>query len=471
MARVFISLIFYGLTLSLSATHIKGGYISYKQLSSNTFEFTFVGYRDSDGVLFGNGVFDFGDGTQFGGLDGDPIPWELPIDNINSEIELWTFKLTHTYSGSGTYVVSFTEDFRTETVANIAGSTSTPFYIEASVAVDPLLGFNSSPRHDPQVFYGIVGDTYYTSFVTADPDGDSLSYHLTTPEQDNSTHVEGYRFPNNIEFNEDNTNTFSLHPISGNLVWETEGIDIIPPNESREFTIAIKVVQWRAGIQVGFTTLDYNIELWNPELPVGQPFLTLDFPESKCYDSGSSVLMDTIEIQNLKGSTLEISFDSIGAGFSIDELSVQEWNNQNKDSNFSDEAIRIPVQFDPNLTTSDYSSLLMKLSYVTLIGDTQFPLELNQHQALFYGENCEFNFVLHAEELDEMLYKIEKGGISFSPVSAVKKVIVSDLTGNIVLEKLVSNSETIEYKFERNTIYLLTLVSNEEITTHKFLFK
>jgi len=215
--------------------------------------------------------------------------------------------------------------------------------------------------------------------------------------------------------------------------------------------------------------MDYNIELWNLELLTEEPFLTLDFPESSCYNSGSSVLLDTIEIENFNASVLEISFDSIGAGFSIDGLAVSDWNEQAKASNFSSETVLIPIQFNPDQTTSSSSSLVMKLSYTAIIEDIQFPLELNLSQALFYGENCEFDYVLHTKEARLPSYEINLNGILFESVSAIKKVIVSDLSGNIVLEKRVSNSETIEYKLERNTIYLLTLVSDQEVKTHKFL--
>ena len=40
------------------ATHIRAGEVVAKRVSGLTYQFTFIGYRDADGVPFGNGTFD-----------------------------------------------------------------------------------------------------------------------------------------------------------------------------------------------------------------------------------------------------------------------------------------------------------------------------------------------------------------------------------------------------------------------------
>lgn len=49
----------------LFATHLRAGYISYRQIQGNKFEITITGYTNTTSeVLFGEGVLDFGDGSD-----------------------------------------------------------------------------------------------------------------------------------------------------------------------------------------------------------------------------------------------------------------------------------------------------------------------------------------------------------------------------------------------------------------------
>ena len=93
---------------NLSGSHIRAGEISAKRISdfTLTYEFTFYGYRDVEGVEFRNGTFDFGDGSS---ITGD---FEYTKEYISEEIELVTFTLVHTYQAANSYMVSFKEDFR-----------------------------------------------------------------------------------------------------------------------------------------------------------------------------------------------------------------------------------------------------------------------------------------------------------------------------------------------------------------------
>ena len=65
-------------SLKSLATHIRAGEVIAKRIDnvSLTYSFTFFGYRDVDGVPFGQGRFDFGDGEVFGDDAGETIPWD-----------------------------------------------------------------------------------------------------------------------------------------------------------------------------------------------------------------------------------------------------------------------------------------------------------------------------------------------------------------------------------------------------------
>ena len=100
-----------GVLAQIEATHIRAGEVIARRISSLTYEFTFFGYRDQDGVLFGQGRFDFGDGFIYGDDSDEPIPW-TNITDLGNGVERWQFSLVHTYEGASNYLVSYTEDFR-----------------------------------------------------------------------------------------------------------------------------------------------------------------------------------------------------------------------------------------------------------------------------------------------------------------------------------------------------------------------
>lgn len=363
-SRIFQISAYLIIASNVHATHIKGGHIAYRQIGANTYEFTFTGFRDVDGVLFGNGIFDFGDGTVIGGTDGEALPWETPI-RINESTELWRFSVIHTYGNSGSYVTSYTEDFRNESVVNYKESLSKSFYVEARVINDPLLGFNSSPSFSNPDFIGVVGQTFLTSFFTNDPDEDSLSFKVIIPKQANDLEVGGYRFPDNTDFYDDGGSKYFISSRNGNLVWDTKNLNVIPVMESREFNIAIMIEQWRDGFLVGSNTIDYNLEVWNLG---NDETISIAFPSTKCYSS-DEIITDTILIENPSFSQIDATFNSDDLAYTINELSPEDWNSQILSNPLNAEENELIIEFNPTSIQSEatYSSLQMILEF--MVGD------------------------------------------------------------------------------------------------------
>jgi len=278
------------------ATHIRAGEIIVRQISGNTYSITFIGYRDVDGVLFGNGTLDFGDGTTFGGPNGETIPWERfdPVDGV----ERWQFTRVHEYSGGSNYLVSYTEDFRNADIQNIAGSVSTSFHVETLIKVDPLIP-NSTPFFTvPPIDQGVVGAVFEHNPGAFDPDGDSLSYSFTIPKQASGLNVNGYLPLNDGSFYDDFSTgnsanngepTLSLDPVTGTLVWDAPGGATIPPMENREFNVAFVVQEWRKingeYIPLGYVTRDMQIIVWNYENEPPE----IEIPEDTCVVAGETV--------------------------------------------------------------------------------------------------------------------------------------------------------------------------------------
>ncbi|SNT24587.1 gliding motility-associated C-terminal domain-containing protein [Ekhidna lutea] len=293
---LFLS-IFTLLALISKATHIRAGEVIAKRVSGLTYQFTFIGYRDVEGVPFGQGVFDFGDGELYGDDPGETIPWGQ-IEDLGNGVEKWQFTLTHTYAGGANYLVSYKEDFRNAEIQNIAGSISTSFYVETLVVIDPLI-VNSTPFFTvPPIDQGVVGAIFEHNPGAFDPDGDSLSYFFTTPKQDEGLEVNGYQSlidPSFYDvFNEGNSMRdgppeLRINPVTGTLIWDAPGGATIPDMENREFNVAFVVEEWRRVngelIRLGFVTRDMQIIIWNYENDPPE----LEVPEDTCVIAGEIV--------------------------------------------------------------------------------------------------------------------------------------------------------------------------------------
>ena len=279
------------------ATHIRAGEITATQIDGLRYVFTFTGYRDVEGVLFGNGLFDFGDGTTYGGPDGETIPWEDPVD-VGNGTERWRFSLTKTYNAGSTFLVSYTEDFRNADIENIAGSVSTSFHVETLIVVSRLIR-NSTPSFlIPPIDVGIVGAVFEHDPGAFDPDGDSLVFYFTTPKQAGDLDVGGYRVLNDPSFYENfeignaarsGPPTLSIDPVEGILVWDSPGGATIPNLECGEFNVAFVVEEWRKiGNEVtrlGFVTRDMQIDICDYENEPPE----LELPPDTCVIAGATV--------------------------------------------------------------------------------------------------------------------------------------------------------------------------------------
>jgi len=458
------------LFLESHATHIKGGNIEYVQISPNTFEFTFTGYRDVNGVLFGNGVFDFGDNTSIGSSNDDFIDWAPPL-SVDEGIELWKFTVRHTYAGSGRYVVSYLEDFRNQNIQNIEGSISTSFYVEAIITIDPLLGSNSSPKFHVPDFFGTTQTPYITSFNTVDPDGDSLSYQLVSPKQSFYQLVGDYRLPNNMQFYDQRPGRFDFSSYSGNLIWETNGLNNIPDAQAREFSLAVKVSQWRNGFLIGSNIIDYNISIINFETSLIDGFYGLTFPDSECIGIGTSVNTNFFEFEIPNNSRLSVFFDATDSSpFLINGLTILDWNQQMVNEQIEDNETTIEVQFDPNISEEDVRFNMLRVSTQFEFNQNPYSFNTSQSRTFFYSDRCD-DLILGFKSSNKFEVEFDRNGILSSQDRKFQKVVISDLFGRIQHESSTINDNYIEFKFQRNTIYLVTLVSNNEIVNYKIFFE
>ncbi|MCV9385740.1 gliding motility-associated C-terminal domain-containing protein [Reichenbachiella ulvae] len=230
------------------ATHIRAGEIIAERISSTTltYRFSVIGYTDTgSSVIFGGGEIEFGDGVR--GNLAEISESNLTIQ-LEDEVAYNVFTVIHTFQGPGRYVVRYQESNRNAGVVNMSNSVDTPFYIETALLIDPIFGINNTPVFlIPPVDKGAEGATFLHNPGAYDPDGDSLSYHITIPKQRFDREVNDYKDPNDPTFytnylegnqERDGPPTFKIDSITGTLEWDAPGL-------MGEYNVAFVVKEWR----------------------------------------------------------------------------------------------------------------------------------------------------------------------------------------------------------------------------------
>ena len=283
-----------GFVYSAHATHLRAGEITVERVncSSLTFRITVTVFTNTinTNVLFGgeDDWLDFGDGNRM------LVPETPNIDrpDLGEGIATASFTVTHTYSGNGRYVISYSEPNRNAGVVNMDASVNTRFYIETLIIVDPFLGCNNTPKLlVPPIDRACTGIAWFHNPGAYDPDGDSLSYELVVPYRERNTTVVNYKEPNDAKFytnfntgNEGGTGPpgFTINPIDGTLTWDA-------PGTIGEYNIAFVIKEWRlvngVWVSIGFVRRDMQIivddcDNERPELEV---------PEDVCVEAGSTL--------------------------------------------------------------------------------------------------------------------------------------------------------------------------------------
>lgn len=274
--KILLSVCFLLFALSSFATHNRAGEITYKHVSGFTYEFTITTYTkvsgvsaDADrtrlGIAWGDGTFDSLDRISQIFLDAD--------------IKQNKYIGIHTYSGPFTYVVGVSDPNRIENIININNSVNTLFYLEDTVKIlDPnIIGFNSSPQLlNPPIEYGNVGQIFTHNPNAFDPDGDSLSYSISSPLQASGLPVSGYSPPNLISPGPNNQ--ISINQLTGELTWNT-------PQQVGIYNIVIIIKEYRNGILIGTVIRDLQIIIddTNNQPPV------LNVPVKLCKIIGDTI--------------------------------------------------------------------------------------------------------------------------------------------------------------------------------------
>lgn len=181
----------------------------------------------------------FGDGTSAIVLRSNgPIGGCSPAHEgvpISTSTKLNEYITTHTYPGSGNYIISTEDPNRTAGIINIPNSVNQTFYLESYLVI-PTFGpsQNSSPTmsHIP-LDTGCVNQCFYHNPSATDNDGDSISYELTFCRGVLGSNSAGYSYPS---FGLGGI--FHLDSITGIITW-------CNPQLQGDYNVATLIKEWR----------------------------------------------------------------------------------------------------------------------------------------------------------------------------------------------------------------------------------
>jgi gliding motility-associated-like protein len=267
MKKCFLSVLFLVNTLMLSATHNRAGEITYRQISELTYEVTVTTFtytlsaadRDELEISWGD--------------NSSTIAPRISKTELPNYYRKNVYVATHTFPGPGIYKLLVQDPNRNLGVENIPNSVNVVFSISSILTVNSNMGENNAPILLNVPFdKAAVGYVFVHNPGAFDEDGDSLSYILTECTSINGEPIENYTLPAA-------KNSFSLDPVSGDLVWDY-------PEKVGKYNVAIEVQEWRNGKKIGVVIRDMQIDVYEtdnepPEIKV---------PADICVEVGEALL-------------------------------------------------------------------------------------------------------------------------------------------------------------------------------------
>ncbi|MEA3449349.1 MAG: gliding motility-associated C-terminal domain-containing protein [Bacteroidota bacterium] len=279
----------------VSATHNRAGEITYEQISDLTYKITITTY-----TCTGPGyTADRPELTIFWGDNTSSILPRVEKIQLPDYYQYNRYEGTHTFPGPGIYELVVEDPNRNAGVDNIPNSVNVVFSISTIMSISAEGGSNSTPvLTQPPVDKGAVGQVFIHNPGAYDPDGDSISYAMTTCRGENGEPIEGYTLP-------EASNSLTINAVSGDLIWDT-------PVEAGVYNIAILIEEWRNGVKIGKIIRDMQIEIFDTDNESPEVIAN----EKLCVEAGTKIEM-TVLAEDPDGD--ELSMSANGAPFLISD--------------------------------------------------------------------------------------------------------------------------------------------------------
>ncbi|MCQ2974643.1 MAG: gliding motility-associated C-terminal domain-containing protein [Bacteroidales bacterium] len=248
----FIILVFILMIISIPgySTHNRAGEILYEHISGYKYKLIIYTYcytlteadRDELPLNCGDGTDPeilprisktyLDDGSNFG------------IANLCKNVYIGE----HTFSGPGVYELYMEDPNRNEGVLNIPNSVNTYFALKTILTISSVVGNNSSPiLLNAPMDMAALNKKFIHNPGAWDPDGDSLSYKISTCLSENGKEIVGYTLP-------PVTNEIYVDPYTGDFVWDA-------PSKVGTYNAAMTIEEWRNGVLISTILRDIQVEV------------------------------------------------------------------------------------------------------------------------------------------------------------------------------------------------------------------
>lgn len=310
------------LTTKIFATHMRGGEISIKRISTTslTYEFTLTIYCDNTAA--GNrawvdqkeAYFCFGDGLNVI-IRAPRINGNGQGEDLGNGVAKGIYKATYTYAGPSDYRITVAIPNRNANVRNIPGdSQQVTFFVETILKVNSGLGQNSTPiLLNPAVdLTAVVGQKFIHNPNAIDVEGDSLAYKLIDcrkGEQDDcrlrGQAIVGFVQPNLVSSIQ---SSFTIDKRTGDLIWDV-------PQEEGLYNCAFTVEEWRNGVLISITVRDMQIEVKSADNAAPK----IKVPEDICVEAGTLIdqLITAVDTPTKQGRLDNMILLSTGAVYKL----------------------------------------------------------------------------------------------------------------------------------------------------------
>ena len=313
---LFISLI--SLSLTGFCTHLMGGEIVVLNDSQNNYYVLLTLYRDTLGIPISN-TQDFTVTDDQGNtvstitstLDysaNHPVfgtPQGALMGMFPYGVEIYFYSASLTLSNPGEYTISWENCCRNGAIGNIPTPSSESMNLHTTFLNDAV-NYDSSPYFLVKpVVYLPVNTPWQYNPLPIDPDGDSLSWYIGTPNNSLGNPIGGYTNPPS-----DPLNPFSIDPVSGTISWTAAAVG--------NWVYTVVCEEFRNGVKIGEIRRDMQlIVVPNGSLPSFSNIGTV-LPNVNGYPRWSIPAGQNSEVRFLAsnpGTTAGLYFEAYGEAF------------------------------------------------------------------------------------------------------------------------------------------------------------
>ena len=299
------------------ATHNRAGEITYTHVEGLTYEILITTYTKQSAIADRPWLFLYWGDEQDEPIDS--LQRESITDILADDLRINTYRGTHTYGGPGVFEITVIDPNRNDGVLNIEGSVDVPFSISSTLYINPLAGHNNSAQLlNSAQQNACLNQPWIHNPGAFDPDGDVLTYSLTTCAGYDGEPIPSYTFPDAVSPGND---VFAVDAATGDVTWDV-------PMMAGEYNVAILIEEHRwvpdAGwVKVGqiIRDMQINVQVCDNEPPA------IDAVADTCVVAGTNLTLifnaedpddDPLDLSAVGGPISEVEnegfFNDLGGG-------------------------------------------------------------------------------------------------------------------------------------------------------------